>query len=215
MVEPSSAGALPAQRRRRPAGTRAILERFVGGDPSEQLRMGDLLGGLGRRAFGVLLLVAIPTAFIPGIAGVISSPIIILVGWQLLIGRRRPWLPRFLAERGPHRSTLIGFHRRLTPWLTRLERLVRPRLLNLLDRRFAGLLTGLLLVLLGILLALPIPFTNAVFASVLLVYALALLERDGALMLVAWALGLATVATVGVLSGSLASLVTPWIDRLM
>ena len=69
--------------------------------------------------------------------------------------------------------------------------------------------------LLGILLALPIPFTNAVFASVLLVYALALLERDGALMLVAWALGLATVATVGVLSGSLASLVTPWIDRLI
>ena len=42
-----------------------------------------------------------------------------------------------------------------------------------------------------------------------------LLERDGALMLVAWALGLATVATVGVLSGSLASLVTPWIDWLI
>ena len=45
--------------------------------------------------------------------------------------------------------------------------------------------------------------------------ALSLLERDGALMLVGWGLGLATVATVGVLSGSLASLVTPWIDRLI
>lgn len=210
----SAAAARPG-RRRRSAGTRAILERFVQGDPADTMRMGELLGGLGRRAFGVLLLVAIPTAFIPGIAGVVSSPIIILVGLQLLAGRRRPWLPRFLAERGPQRSTLIRFQQRLSPWLNRLERVVRPRMLHLLDRRFASLLTGLLLVLLGVLLALPIPFTNAIFAGVLLIYALALLERDGGLMLVAWALGVATVATVGLLSGSLASLITPWIDLLI
>lgn len=210
-----SAAAARSGRRRRSAGTRAILERFAQGDPADTMRMGELLGGLGRRAFGVLLLAAIPTAFIPGIAGIISSPIIILVGLQLLIGRRRPWLPRLLAERGPQRSTLIRFQQRLSPWLNRLERLVRPRLLHLLDHRFASLLTGLLLVVLGILLALPIPFTNAVFGAVLLVYALALLERDGGLMLLAWALGLVTVGTVGALSGSLAGWLSPWVDRLI
>ena len=59
----------------------------------------------------------------------------------------------------------------------------------LLDHRIAGMFTGLLLVLLGLLLALPIPFTNYLFGGLLLLFALALLERDGALMIVAWIAG--------------------------
>lgn len=192
-----------------------MLERFTHGDADHTLPMGELLGGLGRRSFGVLLLVAIPTAFIPGVASIISSPIIVLVGAQLLLGRRRPWLPRWLAVRGPQRATLIRFHERFSPWLARLERWVRPRLLHLLDHRAAQLLTGLLLVLLGILLALPIPLTNGIFGMMLLLYALALLERDGGLMLVAWATGIAALVGVAVLSGSLASLAAPWIDLLI
>ncbi|WP_043691157.1 exopolysaccharide biosynthesis protein, partial [Luteimonas huabeiensis] len=49
-------------------------------------------------------------------------------GAQLLIGLRKPWLPRPIAERGPQRGTLVRFERRIAPWLQRLERLVRPRL---------------------------------------------------------------------------------------
>src|SRR3546814_654013 len=80
---------------------------------------------------------------------------------------------------------MARFERMLSPWLGRLERLVKPRLPLLLDHRVAGMLSGLLLVLLGLLLALPIPFTNYIFGSLLLLFALALLERDGALMIVA------------------------------
>ena len=108
-----------------------------------------------------------------------------------------------------------AFQRMLDPWLTRLERVVRPRLTWVIDHRAASMFTGLLLVLLGILLALPIPFTNYLFGSLLLVYAFALPERDGGLMLLCWAAGIVSIVVFGILSGSLASAATRWIGGLL
>src|SRR5690606_22031927 len=130
---------------------------------------------------------------IPGVGGAIGGPLTILVGVHLLVGMRRLWLPRFVARRGPRRASLQAFQRMAGPWLGRLERVVKPRLVAVIDHRMAAMFTGLLLVLLGILLALPIPFTNYPFGALLLVYALALLERDGALMLACWAVGIVVI----------------------
>lgn len=201
-------------RRAAEAGTRALLDRLAEGDPDELLRLGELMTGLGRRAFGVLLLLALPPAFIPGVAGVISTPIVVLVGLQLIAGMRRPWLPKWLAERGPKRHALVTFDRWFSPWLARLEKLVRPRMTALLDHRAATLVSGLLLVLLGLLLGLPIPLTNGIFCGLLLLFALALLERDGALMLAAWITGAISVGVFGVLSGNLAAMAARWLDLL-
>ncbi|NUO77931.1 MAG: exopolysaccharide biosynthesis protein [Lysobacter sp.] len=198
------------------AGTRALLDEFAAGDPAQVLRLGDVLSGLGERSFGMLLFVSTIPAFIPipGVGGAVSGPLVVLIGLQLLVGLRKPWLPGFLARRGPHRHAMARFRNLLSPWLTRLEKLVRPRSPALLDHRLASAFTGLLLVLLGVLLSLPIPFTNFLFGALLLLFAFALLERDGRLMAVAWGVGSIAVAVFGVLSGSLATLIGGWIDRL-
>ena len=61
-----------------------------------------------------------------------------------------------------------------------------------------------LAVVLGGLLALPLPATNYPFGLILLTYAIALIERDGRLMAIAWALGVAEIATVALFSGQIA-----------
>jgi hypothetical protein len=199
----------------RERGLRALLDGFAVGDPDEVLRLQDLLAGLGRRAFGMLLLIATLPAFIPiPIGGAISGPLVVLIGVQLLAGKRRPWLPEFLAKRGPHRHALARFDRTISPWLARLEKLVRPRLPHLFSHRAAAMFTGLLLVLLGLLLSLPIPLTNYLFGALLLLFALALLERDGALLLAAWGAGAIAIAVFGVLSGKFAALAARGIDTL-
>jgi len=199
------------------AGTRALLDRLAEGDPEEVLQLGDILAGLGRQVFGMMLFLATLPAFIPvpGVGGAVGGPLTVLVGVQLLLGLRKPWLPRFVARRGPRRATMQAFDRVLAPWLSRLEHLVRPRLTFLLDNRAAAMFTGLLLVLLGILLALPIPFTKYVFGVLLLAYALALLERDGLLMLLSWIAGIAAIVFFGVLSGALAAAATKWLGQLL
>lgn len=198
------------------AGTRALLTALAVGVPEETLKLSEILNGLGRSLFGMLLFIAILPAFLPlpGVAGGLSGPLVVLVGVQLLAGMRRPWLPRFIAERGPTRGTMARFEQRIGPWLLRLERVVRPRLTVLLDHRAATMFSGLLLVLLGILLALPIPFTNYLFGVLLMLYALALLERDGALMLIAWIAGVVAIVVFGIVGGTLAAAATQWIDGL-
>lgn len=213
---PDNADPITPRKRRHgaEAGTRALLDALAVGDPNDVLTLRDLLAGLGRRAFGMLLFAAVLPAFIPiPIGGAISGPLAMLIGVQLLAGLRRPWLPKFIASRGPHRHALARFDRRISPWLARLEHLVRPRLPWLLDHRLAATFTGLLLLALGLLLALPLPLTNFLFGGLLLLFALALLERDGLLMAVAWATGTIAVVVAGVLSGNLAALLTRLLER--
>lgn len=215
MATPEAGPGRPRIRLMRETGTRALLDALLDGDGQQTLDFGALMRGLGRRAFGMLLLLATLPAFIPiPIGGVLSGPLAMLLAAQLLIGLRRPWLPGFIARRGPKRHTLARFERIVAPWLLRLERLVRPRLAGVLDHRLASTFTGLLLLVLGLLLSLPIPFTNYLLGALILLFALALLERDGAMMLVAWGAGIAAIATTGALSGGLVALVQPWIDRL-
>ena len=205
----------PRIRLMREEGTRALLDALLDGDAQQTLDFDDLMRGLGRRAFGMLLLLATLPAFIPiPIGGALSGPLVVLLALQLLIGLRRPWLPGFIARRGPTRQTLARFERIVAPWLVRLERLVRPRMAGMLDHRLASAFTGLLLVVLGALLSLPIPFTNYLLGALILLFALALLERDGAMMVVAWSVGIITIATTGALSGGLLAVVQPWIDRI-
>ena len=54
-----------------------------------------------------------------------------------------------------------------------------------------------------------------VIGVLLLLFALALLERDGRLMVVAWLGGVASVAFFGVISGRLAGLAAQFVDILI
>lgn len=203
---------------REEAGTRALLDALAdGGDPAQVVDLGQVFGGLGRRAFGMLLFIATLPAFIPvpGLAGAASGPLVMLIGAQLLLVRRTPWLPGAIARRGPKRRTLRRFRDRISPWLARLEKRISPRNPELLDHRLATAWTGLLLLLLGLLLTLPIPFTNYVFGLLLLLFALALLERDGRLMAVAWALGTLAVGASALLSGQVAAWAASLLDLVV
>lgn len=198
------------------ASARAVLAALAAGPADDVVTLRSVMEGLGGSMFGMLLFIATLPAFlpIPGVAGALSGPLVSLIGLQLLAGLRRPWLPRMVGDRGPRRGTLAHFEHRVSPWLRRLERLVRPRLAGLIDHPVATLVTGLLLVLLGVLLALPIPFTNYLFGLLLLAYALALVERDGVLMVIAWIAGLAAITFFGIAGGTLAALATDWMSRL-
>lgn len=188
-------------------GIRTLLAMFDHGDADERLQLGRILQDLQQSAFGVFLFVAILPAFIPipGLGGAVSGPLVILIGAQMLCGMRRPWLPGFVARRGPKRGTMHRFLERIDRPLRRLDRLLKPRMPGLLVPLPAHAFTGLLLVLTGLLLSLPIPLTNYLFGFQLLLVALALLERDGALMLINWIGMVAAVLFFGFSSGQLVS----------
>ncbi len=205
MNSPPDPQPAPAEAGYRNEGIRTLLAMFQFGDPRQHMQLGHILQDLQQSAFGVFLFVAILPSFIPipGLGGAVSGPLVILIGLQMLCCMRRPWLPGFIARRGPRRGTMHRFLDRLDRPLRRLDRLLKPRLPQLLVPLPSHAFSGLLLVLLGILLSLPIPFTNYLFGFQLLLFALALLERDGVLMLVNWIGAVAAVVFFGFSSGQL------------
>jgi len=160
----------------------------------ESLTVGELVdkaaeGGFGF-LIGVLTLIAIPFFGL-------STPFglaIALLGAQLMVGRRQPWLPGRARRRALAMTMLdrvLGILARRTRWLARLSRrrwelAIQPRAIGL----------GIVLLALGLALPLPIPGSNLIFLIPLFIYAVGLLERDGAWVLAGHA---CTVIDIGLL----------------
>ena len=111
-------------------GTAALLKGILARGSGTHLSFDELLHGFEQRAYGVLLLLASLPTLVPGVAA-ISGPVIALAGLQLLVGLRRPWLPRLVRERRLERGSLQRVLARLERWLHKLEKLCRPRWQNL------------------------------------------------------------------------------------
>ncbi|MGA9341550.1 MAG: exopolysaccharide biosynthesis protein [Rhodanobacteraceae bacterium] len=179
--------------------TTDLLQQTIARQSGDTITLGEFLEPLAERAFGFLLLALALPNFIPapiGIGGVMGV-LVIGLGVQMLIGLEQPWLPPALLRRGLARTSVVRFVARISPVLRWLEHICRPRMERLTDHP-AHRLSGLLLILLGTALALPIPFTNYPFGVVLLAFAVALIERDGALLVAVW---VATIGIVAVLLG--------------
>jgi len=185
------------------ARTAELLTRALEAQQGDKITIGEFLDPLGECAFGFLLLILAIPNFIPvpiGVGGVMGV-LVIYVGGQMLLGFQHPWLLRSMREHGMSRKRVQKFVARLTPLLRWLEHVCRPRL-EALTRQPSHRVSGLLLVATGVLLALPIPFTNYVFGVLLVLYAVALIERDGAALIVAWLASVAGAIALLTLSGA-------------
>lgn len=195
--------------------TRRLIEA-IAADPSATPSFGELLDRFRERAHGLFLLVAVLPAFLPlpAGAGAISGPLVMFAGLQMLCLAEHPWLPAWLRRRRIEARHLAGFQRRLARPLGWLERFSRPRGAGVFEHPAARAFTGLLLLVLGFLLALPIPLTNYPFGLVLVVYAVALIERDGHALALAWALGLLQIGLLALFSDGLLRSLPGLMERL-
>jgi hypothetical protein len=187
----------------------AILVRDADGDA---VSLAWIMERLHERAFGLFLLIlALPCCipFLYGIPQIVALPLM-FVSFQILLGRRVPWLPGNLAARSVSSEGLANLSRRSGPWLKRIEAISRPRLSALthppLDR-----IVGLCLVVFSASILVPLPGTNTVPGFAVVVVAMGLLQRDGVLVLLGGALGSAWIGTLIFAGASLASLIKTWI----
>jgi hypothetical protein len=157
------------------------MVRQIAENPAlERITISDLLQSMDARAMGALLLLfAFPNILPspPGTSGILGLPLVYLTS-QMMLGRL-PWLPKLIANRSVRREDFAGLLDRADPWLDRVERLLRPRLGLLVSDRAERLIGGLCL-LLSVIVMLPIPFGNMLPSLAICMFALGLMERDGA-----------------------------------
>jgi hypothetical protein len=154
--------------------------------PHERVSLGDVTRLLGERGYGVLMLVLVLPGAVPGVASIAAIPLA-LVAVQLAIGLPRPWLPRFLAARSLSRTEFARMVARVVPYLTRIERLLRPRFF-VLTGPLGERVLGVVCLVLALLLAVPILFNWPLVVPIALM-SLAVIERDGVFAAVGLAVG--------------------------
>jgi hypothetical protein len=188
--------------------TSAALASMLDRAQASRVPIAWLLEQLGRRSFGLTFFVMGMVGLLPGA----SMPVGVLLAWpaiQLVLGHDVTVLPHLVARREVGVDRLARVIGLLAPRLAWLERLIRPRWPEL----FASLrwVTGLAVLLLGLSMVSPVPFSQVLPALVVMLLALAYMEEDGLALLVALFAALVSLAiTAATVWGTVVTV--DWLD---
>jgi hypothetical protein len=176
---------IPEEQRSR---TSDVIASLIDRLSDKQITLRNLTNQLGDRTFGMLLVLSSILAVIPFIS-IIGGLLISILGIQMVFGRTKAWLPKVILDKTLPNQSLLFALRSFEPRIRTIERHVYPRL-HFTEAPIIDRINGLILSLLGLVIALPIPFANFPLTLIVIVMGLGLLERDGALQIAAATLGL-------------------------
>ena len=174
-----------------------LLEDLLAAFPQEKISVGDLIDRLRTRAHAVLLLVLALPMCIPNVPGISTIFGVLMIGpaVQIMLGHKTLWLPnRARAWTFPRASLEAAFGKAI-PVLKRLEYLIKPRFCFLTGWP-ATIYIGMQCLIMALILILPIWGANLTPGVTVVLTSLALLQRDGALMMLSVPAALGSMAWV-------------------
>lgn len=176
----------------RPASV--LLDDLTQAFPDDTVSVGELIDRLDARATGVVLLVLALPMCVPNIPGIstIFGVLMLAPALQLLLGQRHLWVPKQLREARVDCNAMRSTFARAIPVLRRVEYLIKPRW-SRLTRFPMTILVGFQTLVMALILILPILGGNFPPGIIVSLSALALLQRDGVLMLVTYVSSVAMV----------------------
>lgn len=155
----------------------------------------DMIEAMGHRSYGPLLIIAplidiLPIGSIPGLPSVLAL-FLLLVAVQMLLGRKHLWLPAFLTRREFSAKLVARSIGRARPVGKRLDRWFHGRLRVMTTTPFVRSAAVIVMVLAFTVPFLEIiPLATTVPMLPIAGFGIALLFRDGLLMLIAIAIAI-------------------------
>ena len=187
----------------RPLSLSRRLTQIIDENDAERLPFTGLAAQLHSRAWGGLLFIfaAINVLPLPPGTSVFFAIPLMIVSAQMVLGRASPWFPARIDRRGVKKSELQRLIAKIQGFEARIERVLKPRL-GRLTGPTATRLIGIVCFLLALLAAIPIPLFHMAPAAAILLFGLALIYRDGALVIVAAVAAVLSLAVDALLVGS-------------
>lgn len=174
-----------------------LLQRASGAD----MTFGEVVQSFGKRSHAILMVfLSFPLCSPVGIPVLTSSLGVALALVCLFLALNRPpWMPRRLRDKVIQHDKLVHITQRLLRMINAIEHLLHPRLLALASNgpvvRFHGAYTMVLALMAATPLTLPL--NNLIPAFPILLIGLALLERDGLLIILAYVVSIFSFAYFG------------------
>jgi hypothetical protein len=162
-----------------------------------RISVAELTQKFGGRAIGALLFIfglACMLPLPPGATTIFGFPLVLLAP-QLIIGASVPWLPSGVKDRTIATDDLRKGLPRLVAGLRRVEAVSKPRL-SLLFNPVGERLIGVVCLALALVLILPIPGGNILPALAVSALSFALIQRDGVIALIGYAIAIASASVL-------------------
>jgi hypothetical protein len=179
------------------------LFRRLADEATSDVSVEHIRDALGDRSFAALLLFFAAINLLPlppGTTLVLGLPLVI-VSMQMVWGSKIVWLPQTILKRSVGAEQFRQMATRFIPRLMWVERYIRPRYWPLPDR-YDERLIGLLALVMGTLVTLPIPLGNWFPALTIALASLALSERDGVLLGVSLVVAVFAILLIVALAGT-------------
>jgi hypothetical protein len=176
----------PAADARMPIPTSVVFRQLLQEAPPQHFTLDWLLSRLGKRSFGIIMLLLAVVAIAPGVS-IIAGLLLFIPAFQMILGHAAPVFPRSIAGRPLPTSQLTALVQRAVPALQTLEKVVYPRWP--IPHQATKRLVGIVVLLLDVTLTFtPLPLSNIVPALLIGLISLAYLQEDGLVLSVALAL---------------------------
>ena len=126
---------------------------------------------------------------------------LLLVSGQMVFGRASPWFPRRIDRRGVSRNELQRLISKMEWFELRVERIFKPRI-PVLTGPTAARVIGAICFLLALVAAIPIPLFHVAPAAAIVLFGVALIYRDGMLVIAAALAAILSIVVDALVIGS-------------
>ncbi len=167
------------------------LQRILASHDREGISVNDIVLSMGDRGFGILIvLLSLPSALpVPAVGYSIPFGVMLtILGLEIACGRKTPWMPAWALRLSIPRKTAETIVKWAVAFLARIEFLIKRRM-DWATHRSGRMFAGVVITAMGIIMAIPIPFTNTFPAFVIFLVGVGMTEKDGLFFVGAAVLG--------------------------
>ena len=171
--------------------TTQVIEDVVNNSSADRIPVRDLVRAMDSVGFGLVMLIfsfgiIIPTP--PPFPSIISIPLVVFA-LQMVAGYKAPKLPEKFSKLTVKRSVLAALVNKSSPYIRKVERILKPRLL-FMTSSLAERIIGVFVLLFSSFVLLPIPLSNFIPGLGVLIISFGLLGEDGLIIILGIVVGL-------------------------
>lgn len=177
--------------------TSALINDIYNKNIEDNIKIGTLLksidsGGFAllNLIFSIILMIPLP----PPIA-IIAGLIVMFLSFQMIIGMKEVWLPKFITEKSIKRSTLTIIVEKSTVYLYKLERFTRRRFTFVSNPITERIIGAFIFFLAGITLT-PIVFANTIPGLAIILISFGMINKDGLMVIIGFIVGIFSIFVV-------------------
>lgn len=162
-----------------------VIEDVVNRDSSDRIPVKDLIDAMNSVGFGLAIMIfafGIIIPLPPPFPSIISIPLVVFA-IQMIMGYDAPRLPQRFSNLSVKRAVLATLVRKSSPYIRRVEAILRPRL-SLMTSKPMERVIGFFILTFAIFILLPMPLSNFIPGLGILIMSFGLLGKDGVVVIV-------------------------------